>query len=70
MFIVSIADINKALRAKVHTDLKKKLPNYFYAYLPVFDRKVSDTLPPFCGPRVDYRIKLEKDKEGRELEVL
>ena len=30
---------------------------------------MSNTLPPFCGPRVDHRIKLEKDKEGQELKV-
>ena len=37
MFIVSIADINKALRAKVYIDLKKKLPSYLYIYLLVFN---------------------------------
>jgi hypothetical protein len=69
VFVASIADINKALRAKVYTDPKKKLPSYFYAYLPVFDRKASETLPPLRGPGVDHRIELEKDKEGREPEV-
>ena len=64
MFIVSIVNINKVLRAKVYIDLKKKLPSYFYDYLLVFDRKVSKTLAPLRRPGVDYRIKLEKDKEG------
>ena len=64
MFIVSIANINKALQVKTYIDPKLKLPGHFYAYLLVFDQKVSNTLPSFCRPRVDYRIKLEKNKEG------
>ena len=59
-----MADINKALQAKVHTDLKQKLPSHFHTHLLVFDQKVSDMLPPFHRPRVDHRIELEKDKEG------
>jgi len=37
VFVISIADINKALRTKIYTDLRKKLPSYFYTYLLVFD---------------------------------
>ena len=69
MFAANMADINKALRVKVHTDPKRKLPSHFHAYLPVFDRKASEALPPLRGPGVDHRIELEKDKKGREPEV-
>ncbi len=69
MFITSITNINKALRTKVYIDPRKKLPSHFYAYLLVFDQKASKTLPSLYRPRVNHRIKLEKDKEGQELEV-
>ncbi len=68
--MASITDINKVLQKKIYMDLKQKLPSYFYAYLLVFDQKVSEMLPPPCRSKVDYRIELEKDKRGQELEVL
>ena len=37
MFIASIADINKALQVKTYIDPRQKLPNYFYAYILVFN---------------------------------
>ena len=37
VFVVSMANINKALCTKVYIDLRKKLPSHFYAYLLVFD---------------------------------
>ena len=64
MFIASIANINKVLQTKVYIDLKQKLPSHFYAYLLVFDQKVSKTLPLLYKPRVNHIIKLKKDKEG------
>ncbi len=70
VFVMSIVDINKALCAKVYTDLKKKLPSHFYTYLLVFDQKVSKMLLSLRRPRVNHRIELEKDKEDQELEVL
>ena len=69
MFIISIVNINKALYVKTYIDLKKKLSSHFYAYLSIFDRKVSKTLSPLRELRVDYRIELKKDKESQEPEV-
>ena len=65
-----MANINKALQVKTYTDPRQKLPSYFYAYLLVFNQKASKTLPPYYRPRVNYKIKLEKNKEGQEPKVL
>ena len=70
MFVASMANINKVLQVKTYTDPRQKLPNHFYAYILVFDQKVSKTLPPYYGPRVNHGIKLEKNKEGQEPKVL
>ena len=69
MFTASMANINKALQVKTYTDPRQKLPSHFCAYILVFDQKASKTLPPYCGPRVDHGIELEKDKEGQEPKV-
>jgi hypothetical protein len=70
VFAASMADINKALQAKVYTDPRKKLPAHYSEHLPVFDRKAAESLPLLQGPGIDYRIELEKDTNRRELEVL
>jgi hypothetical protein len=70
VFIVSIADINKALAVKRYTDLKEKMPVYFYDWLDITDRKEAERLPPVRGIRVDYIIELERDDDGREKEPL
>ena len=42
MFLVTIADIEKALRVKSYTNPRTKLLERFYKYLPVFDHKAAD----------------------------
>jgi transposase InsO family protein len=64
-----MADINKALRVKTHTDLRTKLPQHLLGYLPVFDRKAADKLPPLRGKGVDHAIELERKEDGTEPEV-
>jgi hypothetical protein len=65
-----MADINKALAVKRYTDPKEKMPAYFHDWLDVIDRKQAKRLPPTRGIGVDYVIKLEKDDNSREKEVL
>ena len=65
-----MANINKALQVKTYIDPRQKLPNHFYAYILVFNQKVSKMLPLYYRPKVNYRITLEKDKEGQEPKVL
>ena len=66
MFAASIADINKALRIKKRIDPAVKLPVHYYNYLPVFDYKESEKLPPYRGAAADYGIELEKGRDGEE----
>ena len=69
VFAASMADINKALRTKLYTDPREKLPSFLSEFLPTFDRKAADSLPPLRGPSVDHRIELEKTDQGKEPEV-
>ncbi len=70
MFAVSMADINKALAIKHYIDPKTKMPAYFHDWLDIASRKEAERLPPARGIGVDYAIKLEKDDNRREREVL
>jgi hypothetical protein len=65
----SLQDIEKALRTKVHSDPRSKLPEHYHEYLEVFDRSRADQLPPFRGPQVDHRIELvDRDEKGNKPE--
>ncbi len=69
VFSATMTDIDKALRVKVYTDPKTKLPRHFYGYLPVFDQKAASQLPPLRGKGIDHAIKLERKEDGTEPEV-
>jgi hypothetical protein len=62
VFAASFADINKALRKleaqSIAPDLSKLLAEY-QRFLPVFDRREADKLPPLRGTGIDYSIKLD-----------
>lgn len=65
IFSASMRDIEKALAPKKHTDPRDKLPLQYHEYLPLFDRKKADELPPH-RPGVDHEVPLEKDGDGKE----
>jgi hypothetical protein len=65
IFTASLADIEKALAPKRHSDPRLKLPPQYHEFLPLFDRAEADRLPP-SRPGVDHEIQLEKDDDGRE----
>jgi hypothetical protein len=69
VFTASIADINKALAVKQHTDLRKKMPACFYKWLDVTDHKRAELLLLAQGISINYTIKLKKDNSSREKEV-
>lgn len=70
IFAASMSDIDKALRAKAHSDPREKLPRQYHQYLDVFDRKKADTLPPLRGDKIDHKIELiEKDEKGNKVEA-
>lgn len=69
VFAASMVDINKALTAKQKTDPRTKLPDWAIRYLPTFDHRKAETLPPVRGTGVDHSIELEKDSNGKEAEA-
>lgn len=68
IFAASMKDIEKALAGKPKVDPSVKLPAHYHQYLDVFSMKEAERLPPH-RPEIDLRIKLEKDKNGREKEA-
>lgn len=65
IFAASLADIEKALAPKKHSDPREKLPEHYHEFLPLFDQKKADCLPPH-RPGVDHAIPLEKDENGND----
>jgi hypothetical protein len=65
---MSMADIEKALIKKERIDSRAKLPTKYHEFLDVFDSERSDKLP-FLKPRVDHRIKIETEPDGRQKEL-
>ena len=63
IFAVSIADIDKALAPKVHTDPATKVPAEYHDLLDVFSKENSDRLPE--RRLYDHKIKLEEGKQYR-----
>jgi hypothetical protein len=68
VFAISMADINKALKAKEHLDPREKLPPIYQKFATtLFSRTEADRLPPH-RPGIDHKIHLEK-KDGKEPEI-
>lgn len=66
VFAASLADINKALRKLEAQGLRpdlSKLPSQYHKYVPAFDRKGADKLPPLRGPGIDHSIELAEGTE-------
>jgi hypothetical protein len=58
-------DLDKALKTKIHTDPRKKLPLHYHDFLEAFSRQKADQLPP-RRPGIDHSIPMEEDANGRE----
>jgi hypothetical protein len=65
IFAASLADIEKALAPKKHSDPREKLPIHYHDFLPLFSRAQADQLPPH-RPGIDHEILLEKDTNGQD----
>jgi len=61
IYAVSIADIDKALTKKKHTDPLTKVPQEYHNLIDVFSREESDKLP--VQRPYDYKIKLIPGKQ-------
>jgi len=68
VFAASMADIQKALTVKKHSDPKTVLPEHYHKFLDVFSRNLADRLPPLRGKGIDHQIQLE-NVDGKEPEV-
>ena len=64
VFAASMADIEKALKKKVPTDPREKLPEYLQEDYRVFLKEEADKLAPHRGPEIDHAIELV-EKEGK-----
>ena len=60
IYVITLVDINKALRLKLKSDLREKLLEYYWLWLEAFSRQLSNQLPPH-RPGVDLKIEVEKD---------
>ena len=69
VFAANMADINKILRMKKHSDFQKKLFKYFYHYLQIFNCKVVDQLLSLRGDSMNYKIELILDKNDKAPDV-
>ena len=65
IFSVSMADIEKALKPKVHSDPRTKLPGEYWKYLPLFNHEEAQKLPPLRGEGIDHTIELVPDENGK-----
>lgn len=68
VFVVTIADIKKALALKKPVDHRTKLPLQYTEFLCLFDPKEAAKLPPHRGNRIDHTIKLVR-QNGEEPQV-
>lgn len=64
VFAASLKDIEKALRPKLPTDPRTKLPLQYHEFLSVFDRNEANKQPPHRGPDIDHKIELNKNADG------
>ena len=70
VFVVSLIDINKVLIKKKKINLYTRLLEYLYKFLNLFSLEKAKKLSSFCRKGVDYLIKLEKNIDRLEKEIL
>ncbi len=60
IFSISIANIERTLAFKKNSNSRKKLPKYYYKFLPIFDRKKTNQFLLY-QIEIDYEILLKID---------
>ncbi len=68
VFSVSMADIEKALTSQKKTDSRTILSGHYHEFLNVFNRTMTEKLPPLREEDTDHQIELEEVNE-KELKV-
>ncbi len=63
VFLTSMANIEKALTSQKKTDLRTILSDHYHEFLDVFNRTMTEKLPPLRGEGTDHQIELEEVNE-------
>jgi len=63
VFSVSMTDIEKALTSQKKTDLRTILSDHYHEFLDVFNRMMTEKLPPLRREGINHQIKLEEVNE-------
>jgi len=63
VFSASMINIEKALTSQKKTDLRTILSDYYHEFLNVFNRMMTEKLPPLREEGTDYQIKLKEVNE-------
>ncbi len=63
MFSASMTDIEKALTSQKKTDSRTILSDHYHEFLDVFNRTMTEKLPPLREEDTDHQIKLEEVNE-------
>jgi len=63
MFSASMTDIKKALTSQKKTDLRTILSDHYHEFLDVFNRMMTEKLPPLREEGIDHQIELEEVNE-------
>jgi len=59
VFSASMTNIEKALISQKKTDLRTILPDHYHEFLNVFNRTMTEKLPPLREEGTDHQIELE-----------
>jgi len=69
VFLISMINIEKVLTSQKKTDLRPILSDHYHEFLDVFNRTMTEKLPPLRGEGTDHQIELEEVNE-KESKVL
>ena len=65
MFAISMTDINKTLKIKLHINSQIKLSEQYHQYFNVFNRKKADKLSSLWDEEMNYDIELITNKNEK-----
>jgi len=67
VFLIIMTDIEKALTSQKKTDSRTILSDHYHEFLDVFNRTMTEKLPPLRREDTDHQIELEgvNEKESK-----
>jgi len=63
VFLTSMINIKKSLTSQKKTDLRTILSDHYHEFLDVFNRTMTEKLPPLKREDTDHQIELEEVNE-------